>query len=192
MTRKYTDTLIAELTTTLPDNSTGLITPALLRQVITDAIQSLRPAWAGIRADKVAVPVNFNTTATWTKINAVGFWTIGGQSDNAEFAYDLATGELVAKYADYNHLIECAINFAGATNVEYQFSLAQNGVPVGTLAPVDGNGTGRILEASDRALIISNAVNDRFSLMVRSPGGASTIQISQADLFGSLQTTRYP
>ena len=192
MTRKYTDELKSELTTTLPDNSTGLITPALLRGVIEDVIDSLRPAWAGIRADHSAAPVSFATSATWTKINAAGLWTVGGQSDNSEFSYDLVNGELVTKFANYNHLCQAAINFAGTTNVEYQFSLAMNGVPLGTLVSVDGDGAGRILQAADMAIIISTAVNDRISLMVRSPGGASSIQISQADVFGQMQTTRYP
>jgi hypothetical protein len=190
VTRKLTDVLLAEIETAFPDNTQGLIQPIHVRTALQDLIDSLRPAWAAVIADHTATPVPFSTTSSWQKINTAGFYGRGGASDIAELNYDQLNGELIVMFGGYNHEVRGIINFAGASNVEYQFSVAVDGVPVGEVASVDGQGTGRIMQALDWQLLFP-LQSQKLSFMVRSPGGNSTIQISQCSVYGTLNTTRF-
>jgi len=189
--RRYTDEVKGLINTLLPNNSAGAISPEDVRSVLTDIIDSLRPAWAAIRAEHSAAPEAFATTNQWQTVLSPTMWTTGGNSDPLEFLASPPIGALVVKYAYFNHVLRANLNFEGAVNVEYQFSIAANGIPLGGLSSVDGAGNGRIVQASDWALAW-DAADTQYSVMVRSPSGNSTIHIHQIDLYGELATTRYP
>ena len=190
MTRKLTDVLKSDFDLYLPDNEEGLITPQIMRDALKDIIDSLRPAWAAIYADHAALPVTFATGSEWTKINTAGLFTVGGASDTAELNYDLTAGEIVVAFGSFNHVVQGLMNFAGATNVEYQFSVAVDNVPQGILSSIDGAGSGRVVAVQDFAAVFPPA-GSKIAMVVRSPAGPSSISISTVQILAQLQTTRF-
>lgn len=191
MTRKYSDTLKAEIATNLPDNVIQAITAADVRQALLDIVDSLRPSWAGLAAAHTEAPVTLALTTTWQTIAPAGFWTSAAQSDVAELQALQATGQLDIKFGDWNHIVRGAINFEAPNGQEVQISIGVDGAVAGTISSVDGGGTGRVVAAADWVIVFP-PIGTKLSLMARVPAGTASIQIHQAQLFGELTTTRYP
>jgi hypothetical protein len=190
MTRKTTDALKTEIQSVVIDNDEGLVTPSIIRNLLVDILDSLRPAWAAVMADRADNPVSVATTATWASLGPGGVYDIGIGSDVTEFAWNEIDGDLTTVFGSYNHVINALANFAGATGVEYQFSVGVNGVPTGIIKSIDGAGSNRTIDMSDIVITYPPA-GSKFSLMVRSPSGPSTIDVYGIQLIGQLITTRF-
>ena len=194
MTRRYTDQLIQELPNELPDNTTGEITPATLRQMITDVVQSLRPAFAGIGGDHMAAPklITLNNS-TWTVLNTAGLFTVGSASDSAEFGYNLGQGALVAKLAGYNHFISTDLSFEGPNGRLLDLAIGVNGAPVGMIGAIECLGN-NVLQNFSTRVIAFPPQNALIQLLGKwyTGGATDTLRISGVNIIGELVTTRYP
>jgi hypothetical protein len=191
MTRKYSDTLKAEIEAAIIDNTSQQISAADVRQLLLDIIDSLRPSWAALAGDHTAAPVTFGLTNVWQTINAAGMYTTAGASDADELAALQSTGQLDVKFGSWNHLIDASMNFEAPNGQEVQFSIAVDGAPVGMIATIDGAGAGRVIEMSDWALVFP-PTSSKVTVMARVPAGTANITIHQVQLYGQLTTTRYP
>lgn len=194
MTRRYTDQLIQELPNELPDNTTGEITPATLRQMITDVVQSLRPALAGIGGDHMAAPKLLTlNNSTWTVLNTTGLFAIGNASDSAEFGYSLAQGALVAKLAGYNHFISTDLSFEGPNGRLLDLAVGVNGAPVGMIGAIECLGN-NVLQNFSTRVIAFPPQNALIQLLGKwyTGGATDTLRISGVNIIGELVTTRYP
>jgi hypothetical protein len=190
VTRKLTDLLKADVDAAFPDNTEGLITPLALRDIVKDVIDSLRPAYAALLADHTGAPLSVPLTASWTAMAGATFWNGGaGVSDPLELSADVDGGTITPVFIGWNHWLQGAISFTGASNVEYQFALATGGTP-GTPMSVDGAGSNRIVTIGAQTVRIPQTGNS-FTLLARAPGGNSTIEIHQARFIVELGTTRY-
>lgn len=192
MTRKLTDNLKSDLLTYLPDNNQGLITPTILRQILADTIDSLRPAWAGLLGDHTSAPVSYPLSAAWEVLKGPTLFLAAQVSDPLELAADIDDGNITVQYSEYFHQGTGLIAFEGATGTEYQFAIGVNGAPVGStvISSLDGAGAGRIVATQARATLFP-AAGSHMQFLARCPGGASTITISQIQFIASLLTTRY-
>ena len=189
MTKKYTDTLMTDIAAVLADNQTQQISAADVRQALLDIVDSLRPAWAALLADH-ATPVAIALTSSWQTLNGAGFWTVAGSSAAVELEALQSAGQIDVKFGSWNHVVRGQVNFEAPSNTEIQMSIGVNGSPIGTIASVNGAGTGRIVQLADWALTFP-AAGSKISLLMRAPAGNQTVQMHQAQLYAELTTTRY-
>lgn len=189
MSRQLTDQLIADLNSRLPDNTTGTITPAALRSVIADAIQSLRPAFATMWGNHSAAPksVTLNST-TWTVINASGMWPNAGRSDASELDYDTNTGSFIVKFGGYVHGQQGKMSFIGPNGRVLNVSIGYNGIPVGPIATI--NCDGKDMSIADDLIWLPPANAQLQFLAKWSTGANAAISISHVEVGAELFSTR--
>jgi hypothetical protein len=125
MTRKSITDLTAQATASFPDNNTGLITPALLRQFCLDFLDTMRPAYGGMRITAPAVaalglvyiPVVYTEvipvpTADYVSVPLTGVITWQGNSKNTaiiQFSCDVeAPNNSITTFALFVDGIETA------------------------------------------------------------------------------------
>jgi hypothetical protein len=190
MTKKYTDTLMTDIATVLADNQTQQISAADVRQALIDIVDSLRPAWSALLADHTAAAAAINLTSSWQTLTGTGFWTAKGDSAAVELEALQTAGQVDIKFGGWNHLVRGQVNFEAPSNTEIQMSIGVDGSPIGTIASVNGAGTGRIVQLADWALTFA-AAGSKIALLMRAPAGNQTIQLRQAQLYAELTTTRY-
>lgn len=191
MSRQLTNQLIADLNSRLPDNNAFLITPAQMRAVITDVIQSLRPAFATMWGNHNASPRVLSLNAsTWTVVNGVGYWPNYAQSDSSELEYNLAAGSFLVKYGGYNHEQMGTMSFSGPNNRILNVSIGYNGIPVGPIASI--NCDGKQMSVDDRLIWVPPA-NAQLQFLAKwaDGGAAASITIYHIEVGAALITTRF-
>jgi hypothetical protein len=193
MTRRYTDQLLQELPNELPDNTGGDITPAVLRQMVTDIVQSLRPAFAAMEGNHQAAPVQVTlNNSTWTPL-VTGIYTAGMASDSAELAYNMTTGSLVTKFSDFIHFFTSELSFEGPNGRNLDLSIGVNGAAVGMIGAIECLGN-NILQQFNSRVVAVPPQNAQIQLLAKWYGGQATdvLKVSQIQLLGEIITTRYP
>jgi hypothetical protein len=194
MTRRYTDQLIQELPSELPDNTSGAITPAVLRQMITDVIQSLRPAYAGVGGDYLGAPKLLTlNNSSWTAINSVGLYTAGEASNVDELGYDVASGAVVTRLAGYNHFISASLSFEGPNGRLLDLSIGVNGSPITAIGAIECLGN-NVLQNFSARMFAQPPQNALLQILGKWYTGAATdtLRVHMAQIVGELVTTRYP
>jgi len=189
MSRQLTDQLIADLNSRLPDNTTGTITPAVLRSVITDAIQSLRPAFATMWGNHSAAPKSVTlNSSTWTIINASGMWPNVGRSDPTELDYDTASGSFLVKFGGHVHGQQGKMSFIGPNARTLQVSIGYNGIAVGPTQTI--NCDGKAMSIADDLIWLPPA-NAQLQFLAKWDTGANAaISITHIEVGAELFTTR--
>lgn len=191
MSRQLTNQLIADLNSRLPDNNAFLITPAQMRAVITDVIQSLRPAFATMWGNHNASPrVLSLNSSTWTVVNGAGYWPNYAQSDSSELEYNLAAGSFLVKFGGYVHEQMGTMSFLGPNNRILNVSIGYNGIPVGPIASI--NCDGKQMSIDDRLIWAPPADAQLQFLAKWADGGANAnITIYHVEVGAALITTRF-
>jgi len=191
MSRLLTDQLIADLNSRCPDNTTGIVTPAVMRGLLTDVLQSLRPAFATMWGNHNASPktVALNSS-TWAVINGDGMWPNVGRSDPDELDYDTNSGAFLVKYGGYVHEQMGTISFIGPNNRILNVSIGYNGIPVGPIASI--NCDGKQMSVDDR-LVWMPPANAQLQFLAKwADGGANAnISIYHVEVGAALVTTRF-
>ena len=189
MSRQLTNQLIADLNSRLPDNTNGQITPAELRSVLTDIIQSLRPAFVTMWGNHNAAPKSVTlNSATWTIINAAGMWPNVGRSDGSELDYDQATGSFLVKFGGYVHGQTGKMSFIGPSNRVLQVSIGYNGLPVGPVATI--NCDGRAMSIADDLIWLPPDGAQLQFLAKWESGANAAISITHIEIGAELLTSR--
>jgi hypothetical protein len=189
MSRQLTNQLIADLNSRIPDNTTGQVTPAQMRSVLTDVIQSLRPAFATMWGNHNTTPKSVTlNSATWTIINATGMWPNFGLSDSTELDLSTTTGSFLVKFPGYVHGQSGKMSFIGPNGRVLQVSVGYNGIPVGPIATI--NCDGKDMSIADD-LIWLPPENAQLQFLAKWATGASAaISISHVEVGAELMTTR--
>jgi len=124
MARYLTNPLIALIEASLPDNSTGEITPAIVRQLLVDMVESLRPTGAYL-ANGNTITHTFSTT-NWEVVP--GVFTSGETRDATEIGVNVGANSFTALFsADYNS--EVSVTIAGGASEVIDLAIGVNGVP---------------------------------------------------------------
>ena len=132
MTRPSIVELSAAVDTAFPDNTSGLITPAILRAFLHDFLNAVRPAY-GI----VTLPASNIQTLGLTP--QVIVFTEASDSSAAETVSTAATGS-VARTAKGTSTINFSMDIEAANGRFVTFTIYKNGAP--TLWRITGNGGG--------------------------------------------------
>lgn len=183
--RYLTNPLIARIQAVLTDNTAGAITPAILRGLLIDMVESLRTTGSYmLRNTDLAYNFTDNTYRTIANL-----FTSGETRDATEIEINVPAQTFTAKFAaDYEATV--SVTCLSASNETVDLAIGINGVPAvffradaameGTAAPVSVN----------MAAFVSLQLNDVVTLMVASRNAPSTVTFTSAGMIFQLLPTR--
>ena len=132
MARKSIAELAAQATADFPDNVTGLITPAKLRQFCLDFLAAIAPAYGYLT---VLGPVSQTIGTAWVLL---GVFDTAYDSDPSQTTSN-ATSDTITRAERGASQFEFNIDFACANNVSVDFALYKDGA----ITPWRASGVGR-------------------------------------------------
>jgi hypothetical protein len=121
MTRRTIVELTAQADTTLPDNTTGLIDPADVRNMIKDFLDTIRPSYAAIR---ISSDVSKAVTTTFSTFS----WTNTEIAQAPDWSVSLASGTMQRDGGPASTRITFNIDVVAPNNSIVTFALFVNGV----------------------------------------------------------------
>lgn len=183
--RYLTNPLIARIQSVLTDNSSGAITPAILRGLLTDMVESLRTTGAYmVRNTLLAYSFTDNTYRV-----IASMFTSGETRDATEIELNVPAQTFTAKFAaDYEATVSMTCN--SASNETVDLAIGVNGVPtVFFRADAQMEGTSANV-AVNLSAFLSLQLNDVVTLMVASRNAPSTVNFESASIIFRLLPTR--
>lgn len=166
MTRKSMSQLVADLLTSFPDNTTGLITPAVLRAYLTSVIEAIQPAYGLLSRSTTA-------TQALTTTSAPLVFESGFASDVPDYATVAATGT-IQRLAAGTCRIVFNVDASVANNQVVVFELWKDGVLTPWSCTLTGTGVGEPIGTGFAALVYSGAAAT-YQLRARTIGAAATV-----------------
>jgi hypothetical protein len=121
MTRKTIVELIAQANATLPDNTTGLIDPADVRNMILDFLDTIRPSYAAI---SIAAGISKAVTTTFSTFT----WETTEIAQAPDWTVSLASGTVQRSGGPASTRITFNIDVVAPNNTVVTFALFVNGV----------------------------------------------------------------
>lgn len=188
MTRRFLDDVRDDLNTLLVtggETKADEIRPLLI-DMIDSTIQDECAIASVVQTDNIA------TSPAWLKLNTTIFGIdIGG--DGVFLKPDFSAGEITTSTtAGFSYDVGAAISFEGQANTRFDFQLLKDGVPVGAIDIQTGQGNNDPITALPRAYIPSADSDAVFSVGVRSPDGANTVDVISAILYINILPTNNP
>ena len=182
MARKTIVELQAELTTLIADNTSGLITPANLRQMIGDFIQTMTPAYAVLSSLAATVRLANITPAALP-------WLVEDIAQLPEFTTNIATGIIRRDESIASTHVSVNLDIEGPNNTLIVAELYANGVPTNWRAAANCLGAGRPVVLSLEAIHYS-AVPVNYQIYVRSDVNGVSITFSNGVFLCSVLPVR--
>jgi hypothetical protein len=144
MTRKTILALLAQADATLPDNTAGAITPAALRAMVRDVIDSFSPGYGAMSS------VNLTMQALGTTPRAIPYQTLLAQTPEFVCVPGSGTVKRLAQGLPTTvNRVSFTADVAAASGAEVAFGLYRNGVAVpGAAMTLTGGGAGNFALAS--------------------------------------------
>ena len=168
MTRKTATQLLAQSTSSFPDNSLGSITPALLRTMVNDFIDSVKPATCALQLTS-ATPTLGTTDAGFT-------WNTQTIADSPEYAAATLVGGIINAALPCTLALDFTVDVQVPANRLVTFTLYVDGVITPWAISQQGSGA-----ASPESLSMS--------AIFTSGNSAPTFQIrAKADTAGTATT----
>jgi hypothetical protein len=121
MTRRTIVELIAQADATLPDNVTGLIDPADVRNMIKDFLDTIRPSYAGIA---IGTGVSKAVTTAFSTFT----WSTTTIAQAPDWSVSLASGTIQRAGGPASTRITFNIDVVAPNNTIVTFALFVNGV----------------------------------------------------------------
>lgn len=191
MPRMPLDDLQTLITSTVPDNITGLVSPEDVRTMLLNIIQSMQPAYSFMWGDHQGTPIVVNVGNTWQPIAGVSLYTDTGLSDPAELPVNPTTGSMAVQFPDYVHSMSGSITVSGSSGREFSLALGHDGVPIDGIATTTLGGTPQQRPLFGEATFIARTGWNLQLLCRFSDGGAAAnVNFYHARFEGSLQPTR--
>ena len=166
MARKSVVELDAQADATLPDNITGLITPAAVRNMIKDFLNAFRPQYAAM---SLTTPLPQGLTATYA---AFPFETV--IAVNTEFTAVPATG-LVTKIERGSVRVSLNIDFVAPNGTTVSFCIFVDGVASAWVVAATQPGTNDVVSVAMSMLTFSSALTPTIQVRAKisTPGSVT-------------------
>lgn len=163
MALKFIQTIRNEINSKLPDNTSGLITPALLREVVTDITDSTFNRGSSIFGDHQTTPVNQALTVTPT--NYPSLYNNSINLSPEAFGVDQAQGAITLLQAGFVHTFGVSGNIAGPNNNTFIMEIYRNNVAEPrTMIRQATTGTGEFKAFDLSPLFRGIAANDKLDI----------------------------
>lgn len=188
MARRFLDDVKSDLSALLV---TGGNTPApALADLLIDTIDSTVDDESAIFSSGASLGVAISTA--WTPITAAYDGQVGGDADFLKT--DFAAGTITTTTtAGFTYKTDGFVSFTDlGANVVIEFAILRGGVPVGVIATLTGGGNNRPRIANFSSFDLSNSPDDVYSIGIRTPDGAQSIDILDIALAVTISPTRNP
>lgn len=187
--RKFLDNVRAAIVAQLV--TAGETTAPQLNDILIDLIDSSIEDEGGITS---TTPVNgVDVDLTYTEITSVFTANVGG--DGAFIKPDFTVGAVqTSPTAGFSYHVLVQLSVEIAKNDRFDFTVVQDGVAIGVGTSVTGNGVGndRPVGVNMNVLVLSAPANAVYTVAVKSPDGASTMNVLKASLFTVIKPTNNP
>jgi hypothetical protein len=187
MALKFIQTIKNEITANMPDNSAGLITPAILRTTLQDMVDSLYNRTGSIFGDRNAAPLAQALTTTPTNYPAL--YNASSALDPGILAADSVAGTV--KVIPAGFVMEGSLSFTmdGANGRVVTAVLAKNGIAIPRFAiSATMTGAGQKHSANIAIPLIGVSANDVFTMQL-SADVAFSPNVYEVILFMTLKPT---
>jgi hypothetical protein len=173
----------ASIDASIPDNTTGLVTPQDVRdsmqatlQAAQDALDSASTITAVMESSAPSLGVLI--AATWAPIGTLVPTPKGGQA--AVLTIDPGV-DIEAELDGFDYELSAQIVVAAANTAVIQIVIAENGVNIGQVGQLIGDGANDLRAVTGTA-VFNVAAGTKFSLMAQAPAGAVNVDILSATL----------
>jgi hypothetical protein len=143
MARRTIAALLAEATTNLPDNSTGLISPADIRDIVKNIADTFSPGYAAVSRGSLVLPALGLTPQVVTyDTNLIG---------TPDYAVDLVTGAITRLAGALNPTFNRVSFYTGVSapnGNEVVFRLYRDGIAIPGGVELSAQGNANIVAAS--------------------------------------------
>ena len=156
MTRKYSNDIRAEIDTLVPDNTTGQVTPAGIRQIMHDIVDSFTPAYGALRRTASTMVA---LTTTPTKLVVYDEVVRSTPELVASAANDTITA---TRAGSYNFSFTSSLS--GQNNSDIVMELFRNGLSTPWRALTTTTGAGNRAEITVSGIVSAPANDDVFEI----------------------------
>lgn len=160
----------------LADNTSGAITPAKLRGVLQNMLDSLNPvtamAWGSPAS--VAVPL----TSTPSRLPVTFFTDSFSDDPNVLSGRVNPNGDLISLSAVGQLSLSFNINYAGTTGADFNLYIYRNAAALPFIVRLSTTGLTNVQSADFNWLIQDTAVSDTYSIWAASQAATGTLTVS--------------
>lgn len=188
MARRFLDDIRDDVTTLFADNISGNISPADLRSVFDDTIDSVIQDEADIFSNAPTVGVVL--TGTFAALTTV--YDVNGGGDGSFLTPSFSSGTITGSVTQgFSYTIRGAVTIAAGNNEEIEFAIGIDGVAEPFFATAVGDGV-RDQSISVGAFDRTAKISAVYTLMARAVDGAATITVDAVRLVAVIQPTNNP
>jgi hypothetical protein len=189
MARRFIDDVRSDISTLLADNTVGAISPADLRSVFNDFVDSSISDQALLNADQEVT--GYPVDLTFAQITT-GVFTSQVGNEPPFLNCDFANGVISASpTAGFYYEVIGGLSFEAPSNVQVDIVITVDGVPREYIASSTGRGAGRPISATILAQSNPTPANAEFGIAIRAES-AGTIDIVDAFLSVNINPTNSP
>jgi hypothetical protein len=163
--------LIALADTNLPDNTTQLISAADVRDLIKDFLETMSPAYGGIRLASQALTLSATTPVSIAPFATDVIATLNYYTNNLVNGTVTRLGATLGGTLDF---IIASGSVSGGNNNNVTVELFKNGVATGYRASVTCSGAGDRVGFNIAALEAIDAANSVYDIRAMAPAGSYT------------------
>lgn len=178
--RKSTQELLTEITSQLPDNTSGAITPAVLRSVLNDIVLASQPAY-GYLQQSPNLAVTLGLTPLQVSFQTE-FESLAGQIT----ATAGATANVSPVY-EGTTLFEFTADFEAPNGRFITFTLYKDGAPTTWRVTGNGAGAGNPVAVAFSAIDYSTAPDAVYSIRAAAETNGTNVTLSNMVLLASIQ-----
>jgi hypothetical protein len=179
MARKSMTELLAQVSSTLADNTTGAITPAVLRSMFNDLIAAITPAYAAL----TQLPAN--TQVVGLVDSPMAFDSTYGQPA-LQINPTVGTTANIAMVERGVTVVQFSADFATTTGRTVTFTLFKNGAPTQWKVSADGRGVNTPIPVSMLGADYADPAAT-YSIGLTCSTAGTNVTISNAVLLASVQ-----
>jgi hypothetical protein len=179
MTRKFLVPLRTEIATLIPDNTTGLVSPADVRTMLTDVLDS------AVNSDAFYASNTVSPGFAITNAGAIPPAPSPVSSVEAPTFVNVDPGTRVfavgAPCVGFSLLVQCQCTVGAPNNVDMSLELFASGISTIFSAEITGTGTGNPATMSFSAYI-QHAVAGTLDMRLRSLTGNTTVDVQNSSM----------
>lgn len=182
MARKSINELIAQVAADFPDNVTGLITPAKLRQFFNDFLATMSPAYGYL---SLVGPVSQTVGTAWVLL---GVFDTAFDSDSSQTTAS-ATTDTISRAERGTSNFEFNIDFACANNVSVDFALYKDGAPTPWRITGVGRGNGNPVSVAMSAIDYADPAAS-YQIWVKAESAGTAIEFTDGAFLLSVEPVK--
>jgi hypothetical protein len=187
MARRFLDDIRADIATLLPDNTSGLITPAIVRSILTDIVDSEYSDEGGMTGGEV-----LGVTVTGTPTPLSIFNTEIGALPGFITPNSGAGTITCSSTAGFTYSVYGVITFEADNNEPITLNITTDGIPRSVFSTGTGRGPGRPITLLVEGLVLSTPPNAVMQLTLNSDGSTEQIDILSSAFFVTIDPTNNP